>query len=398
MAALFLGVLVYVPLWGQNLDFTPDRPDGPAKIQSALWELATPGAAKPTRDLQDTVVVILVPHLGQASASIDTSSLAALGGRVLAQSKSLMRVSVPALSLLAVSELPGVRFVRRPYRPHAQQETWSEGGWSIKAYDNAYDNHYVRGQGVKVAIIDVGFKGARHLLGDMPAPARWRSYDFTDEGIHTDDESVHGTACAEIVHDMAPDAELYLYKVGDLVGLEKAKDHCIQNGVDIISHSLGWFRTGIGDGRGEACDFVNDAADNGILWVNSAGNDAMSHYYGFWSDSNSNDWHNFSNEDELLAFEAEKGDEILVDLTWNDWPTSRENYDLYLFFTNSSGDRESVAKSTNIQSISSGIAPVEWIEYEAQESGKYSVAVRSLDARPRMLKIWLWSDPHYFQE
>ena len=80
MTALFLGILGYVPLWGQNIDFTPDRPDGPAKIQSALWELATPGAAKPTRDGQDTVVVILVPQLGQASASIDTSSLAALGG------------------------------------------------------------------------------------------------------------------------------------------------------------------------------------------------------------------------------------------------------------------------------------------------------------------------------
>ena len=107
MTALFLGILGYVPLWGQDIDYTPDRPDGPAKIQSALWELATPGAAKPIRDLQDTVVVILVPHLGQASASIDTSSLAELGVRVLAQSNSLMRVSVPASSLLAVSELPG---------------------------------------------------------------------------------------------------------------------------------------------------------------------------------------------------------------------------------------------------------------------------------------------------
>ena len=166
MTALFLGVLGYVPLWGQNLDFAPDRPDGPAKIQSALWELAIPGAAKPTRDLQDTVVVILVPHLGQASASIDTSSLAALGGRVLAQSKSLMRVSVPASSLLAVSELPGVRFVRRPYRPHAQQIVLSEGGALIKAYDNYFEG--VRGQGVKVAVIDGGFKGADELPGNMP--------------------------------------------------------------------------------------------------------------------------------------------------------------------------------------------------------------------------------------
>ena len=64
ITALCLGVLSSVPLWGQNIDFTPDEPDGPAKIQSALWEVATPRAGKPVGDVQDTVVVILVPHLG----------------------------------------------------------------------------------------------------------------------------------------------------------------------------------------------------------------------------------------------------------------------------------------------------------------------------------------------
>ena len=391
MTALFLGILGYVPLWGQDLNFTPAKPDGPAKLQSALWELATPRAAKSSRALQDTVVVILVPQLGQASASIDTSSLAALGGRVLAQSKSLMRISVPAASLLAVSELPGVRFVRRPYRPHTQQETWSEGGSLIKAYDNYFEG--VRGQGVKVAIIDGGFRGARHLPGDMPE--RWWHSDFTGEGIYTDSESVHGTACAEIVHDMAQEAELYLYKVGDMLDLEKAKDRCIQNGIDIVNHSMGWFGTGIGDGRGEACDIVNDAADRGILWVNSAGNNAKSHYDGFWSDFDSDGWQNFDGEDEVLAFEAEEGDSIRVFLTWNDWPKSRQNYDLYLSFTNSPDDLEFVDESKDRQNVFGG-DPIESIEYNAERSGKYGIIVRSEDARPRRLKIW--SLNHDFEE
>ena len=387
MAALFLGVLGYIPLWGQNLDFAPDRPDGPAKIQSALWELAIPGAAKPTRDLQDTVV-ILVPHLGQASASIDTSSLAALGGRVLAQSKSLMRVSVPAASLLAVSELPGVRFVRRPYRPYAQQIVLSEGRRLIKAYDNYFEG--VRGQGVKVAVIDGGFKGADELPGNMP---RFWWYDETSEGIYAG-EDVHGTACAEIIYDVAPEAELYLYKVGDLVDLENAKDRSIRDSIDVINHSMGWFGTGIGDGRGAACDIVNDAADKGILWVNSAGNDAQSHYYGFWFDSDDDGWHNFEDDDETLAFEAEAGDEIRIFLTWNDWPTSQQNYDLYLTL-NSFGDREFVDRSTDRQN-GYGDVPVERIEYKVERSGKYEIVVRSEDARPRRLKIW--SLNHDFEE
>ena len=383
MTALFLGVLGCVPLWGQDLDFTPDKPDGPANIQSALWELAMPGAGKRVGGLQDTVIVILVPHLGQASASIDTSSLAALGGRVLAQSKSLMRVSVPASSLLAVSELPGVRFVRRPYRPQAQQ-TWSEGGRLIKAYDNYFAG--VRGQGVKVAIIDEGFKGAHPdtLPGDMPG-FRW--YNYTREGIYAG-ESVHGTACAEIIYDVAPEAEFYLYKVEDEVDLEDAKDRAIRDGIDIISHSMTWYGTGIGDGKGIACDIVNDAAENGILWVNAAGNSAKSHYFQSWSDPDSDRMHNFKGGDETIEFEAEKGTEISIYLTWNDWPETRDDYDLYLYFPNSSGKLEWVVRSTDVQS-GYGSEPVEWIEYSAERSGQYHIVVtKSRDARSRRLKIW----------
>ena len=390
MTALFLGSLGYVPLWGQNLDFAPAKPDGPANIQSALWELAMPGAGKRVGGLQDTVVVILVPHLGQGSASIDTSSLAALGGRVLAQSKSLMRVVVPPSSLLAVSELPGVRFVRRPYRPHSQV-TISEGVSRIGALAN--HSAGVKGQGVKVAIIDGGFKGARHVPGDMPARSRLQSHDFTGEGLDAG-EDVHGTACAEIIYDVSPEAELYLYKVGDLADFENAKDRSIRDGIDVISYSGTFPANGFGDGRGLACDIVNDAADKGILWVNAAGNSAMSHYEGFWSDRDSNGWHNFDGEDEVLSFEAEEGDEIAVSLTWDDWPITYQNYDLYLYFKNSSGDLEQVAESIDIQN-SSGGTPSEWLEYKARESGSYGIAVRSLNARARRLKIW---SEHDFEE
>jgi len=372
-----------MPLWGEDLNFAPVKPDGPAKIQSALWELAVPSAGKLTRaeSVADTVV-ILVPHRGQASASIDTSSMAALGVEVLAQSKSLMRVSVPASSLLAVSELPGVSFVRRPFRPHAQQIR-SEGRRLINAYDNYFAG--VRGQGVKVAVIDLGFKGADELSRDMPA--RWWYYDYTDEGIYAG-ENVHGTACAEIIYDVAPEAELYLYKVGDLVDLENAKDRCIREGIDVINHSLGWHGTGIGDGKGIACDIVNDAADQGILWVNAAGNSANSHYSGVWSDSDADGWQNFSGAYEVIAFDAKKGEDIRVFLTWDDWPTSRADYDLYLEFVNSAGELESVAESIDSQSGPSGHSPVESIEIKAERSGKYGISVWSVEARPTKLKIW----------
>ena len=208
-------------------------------------------AAKATDSAtEDTVVVTLVPYPEMGSASIDTSSYAGLGVNMLARSKSLMRVSVPASSLLAISEIPGVSFVRKPIRPHAQQEIWSEGGWLINAYDNYFAG--VRGQGVKVAIVDVGFRGADEMPGEMPAS--WLYLDYTDEGMYAGD-SFHGTACSEIIHDMAQGAELYLFKVGNLVDLENAKDRCIQNRVDIISHSLVLCRR---DSFAKSLDFRED--------------------------------------------------------------------------------------------------------------------------------------------
>ena len=394
--ALFLCPAAQVSLlWAQSLDFAPPRPDGPPKIQSSLWELATADpAAKPVAppgltDVQEPVVVILVPYHGEGSASIDTTSLPSLGATVLATSRSLMRVSVPPSSLVAVSELPGVSFVRRPYRPHPQ-EIWSEGGDLIKAYDNYFTG--VRGQGVKVAIIDDGFKGANQLSGDMPA--RWESHDYTEEGMYAGD-SVHGTASAEVVHDMAQRAELTLLKVGNLVDLENAKDRCIRDGIHIISHSMSWLGTGFGDGRGLACDIVNDAAGNGILWLNSAGNYAKGkHYLGYWSDSNSNRWHDFTVPiGELLTFQAEEGDSIGVTLTWDDFPSTEENYDLHLFFIDTSGNLASVDSSITIQD---GIEPVEWITHAAEEPGRYGVAVLK-EAAAESREFRIWSSYHEFE-
>ena len=127
-----------------------------------------------------------------------------------------MRVSVPTASLRAVSELPSVAFVRRPHRPHEQQ-TLSQGVALIRALENHATG--AKGQGVKVAIIDGGFKGADKLPEDMPVRRWFRDYTYT--GIYAGTDT-HGTACAEIIHDVAPEAELYLYKVADIVDLENA--------------------------------------------------------------------------------------------------------------------------------------------------------------------------------
>ena len=384
MRYTFLFVLFAVPLWGQDLDVAPAKPVGPPNIESALWELAAPSAAKPTRAKAGSdVVVILVPAAGLAS-TIDTTLFTALGVKILARSKGLMRVSVPVASLRAVSELPSVAFVRRPRRPHAQQ-TLSEGVALIRALEKHAAG--AKGQGVKVAIIDGGFKGADNLPEDMPVRRWFRDYTYT--GIYAGTDA-HGTACAEIIHDVAPEAELYLYKVADIVDLENAKDRCIQNGVAIVNHSATWVGEGFGDGRGLICDIVNDAADNGILWVNAVGNYAQKHYAGFWHDSDADDRHNFAAGDDAVNFVAEMGDTIRVTLTWDDWPIATADYDLYLYHQDAFGNIEEVGKSTDVQGEDGGV-PVEFIEYFAGRAGTYGISVvRVGEAESKDLRVWSW--------
>ena len=385
MRHTFLFLLFAVPLWGQDLDVAPAKPVGPPNIESALWDLAAPSVAKPTRvKAGSDVVVILVPAEGTA-ATIDTTALAALGVEILAQSKSLMRVSVPAAALRAVSELPSVAFVRRPYRPHVQQ-TFSEGLALIRALENHAAG--AKGQGVKVAIIDGGFKGADKLLRDLPI-RRWYR-DYTRTGIYAGTDA-HGTACAEIIHDVAPEAELYLYKVADEVDLENAKDRCIQNGVAIVNYSATWVNYGFGDGRGIICDIVNDAADNGILWVNAVGNYAQKHYMDFWRDSDADNRHDFAAGDDMVNFVDEIGiaDAIRVTLTWDDWPITTADYDLYLYYQNAFGNIQEVDKSTDVQG--EGGAPVEFLEYIALQEGTYGISVvRVGEAEPKKLRVWSW--------
>src|SRR5260370_198486 len=65
----------------------------------------------------------------------------------------------------------------------------------------------VRGAGVKVAIIDSGFRGYHDRLGkDLPARIVARSFHF-DGNLEARDSN-HGVLCGEVIHAIAPDAEL----------------------------------------------------------------------------------------------------------------------------------------------------------------------------------------------
>ena len=286
-------VLLIALLWStstsaQNLDLDHKENRESPGIESALlrvyqaWASDRPALAKRTvlqysSHIKPTgkIVVILEPESNYDISQINIADLENLNAEVLAQSKSLMRVAVPISNLPRLTNIPGVSFVRTPMKPQVNRVT-SEGVGNTQA--NKIHSLGIRGLGVKVGIIDFEFGKALEAGAQGDLPSKWQYVDYTDEGIYTG--GVHGTACAEVVHDMAPDAELVLIKIGDLVDFENAKDMAIRENIDILSFSSSWLGSGFGDGLGLACNIVNNAFDNDILWVNSAGNYASSLYSG----------------------------------------------------------------------------------------------------------------------
>jgi len=331
----------------------------------------------PFRD--EEITVILVPPPGMSASAIDEASLSLYGAKVEAVSRHLIRARIPISKLVEIAEnVAGISYIRLPHTPLPGSVT-SEGVSLTNAVD--YHSAGYEGQNTKVAIIDLGFFGLAMVLDAGELPSDVITKDFTGTGLTTG--LWHGTEVAEIAYDMAPQAQFYLIKVGDEVDLENAKDYCITEDVNIINHSWGWPNTNFADGTGLVCDIANDAQSHNILWVNAAGNAAREHYQDYFTDTDGDGWHEFTPGDETNEIQADKWSDIIVFLTWDAWPVTDQDYDLYLY----DSDFNLVASSTNTQTGTQ--PPTEKIVYGPLTAGTYHVMVKKSSAtRDGELKIF----------
>ena len=264
----------------------------------------------------------------EATPADARDAVAARGGTVEATAGELTEALVPPGSIAAVSGARGVEQVRAPYAAYTLAIE-SEGIETVEA--DAWHTAGATGSGAKVAIIDLGFAGiaGRQAAGELPAGLTTVDYCGGSLG-HPE---VHGTAVAEIVHEMAPGAQLYAICVDSEVDLATASAYVKAHGITIVNHSVGWYNTSRGDGTGAAGTpdaIVASARTDGILWVNSAGNAGQEHWSGTFSDPDSDGFHNFSGSDEGNSIVLFPGEEVCGFLKWDAWPTTREDYDLHL--------------------------------------------------------------------
>ena len=281
--------------------------------------------------------------------------------------EQIMKSSDPASLFSGLTELDHVTRVRLPrvYSPSARdngQETlpvigadkWHQAGFT--------------GKGIKIGVLDLGFNGYKDLLGtELPETVTARSFIAGTEIDQAPTE--HGAAVAEVVHDVAPEADLYFAAYQTDAEQRQAVDWLLAQGVKIINHSAG-SQYGPMDGSGPGAQLVDQVVEGGVLWVNASGNSGDGHYRGTFTDKDNDGLHEFAKSKETMGFNPDGFTSIT--LNWDDWTNQTEDYSLLVFDNNGN----LIASSENAQN-GPGSDAAEEVRYNFPDSGPYWVAFRA---------------------
>ena len=420
---LLLPALIALPVLGQTAVPTavPERPELPVvalppdaqnapinlgrqtavstKLDAALDQIAQGGAAADAAGAALARRLDIPVRGNRIQVDVIATDLAAAeavfranGGQVTGRSDYGPRLQgwIAPSALRELAAAPAIGAVRAPLTAFPVGVATGNSVTEALAAINTGPWHDagILGAGVKIAIVDVGFTGYPALLGtDLPAQVVTRNFADAGETFPVDNTDPHGTGVAEIIHDIAPLAQLYLIKISSDMDLEEAVNYAAAQGIDIISTSLIWYNATPGDGTGRFADLVMQARNQGILWVTAAGNDRQRHWGGSFVDSNNDNLHEFSAAQNVNYFGPGTGTNAYVIsantsirafLRWNDWSQVDQDLDLYLLRWNASTSQwDTVVAGTNLQTGAFGQYPLERVSYTTPAQGIYGLAVRS---------------------
>ncbi len=281
--------------------------------------------------------------------------------------------------LVALTALPNVARVRVP-RSGVTNQAVLEGEGPETTAALAVHADGITGDGVKVGIIDPGgFYAFQDLQGTrLPEGDQIVVMPGQDASFLNNRSGPHGTACAEIVHEMAPDATIYIAQAQSGPELVAAAQWMVDEGVDIINYSAGniFMPPNNSTPSSQLVSLVND---EGVLWINSSGNFAESHLIMEFTDVDGNGIHEFPNGDEYFALAPYEGvSDIALGMSWVDaWGRAAEDFDIYLLEENAAGDDfDLVDSSRDLQDGARGSFPVEGFETELDDQ-IYYIAITS---------------------
>ena len=377
-----------------NLGSHLDQLVGQVEEGEATAEEAA-GEAPMHREESVAVTIYLSGHVAEVVHFLEDN-----GGDPRNVGKDYIEAYVPVSLLRPVSERPGVLRVREIVPPQPSQLTQQVIGNGPAVHGSLpWNQAEYNGQGVKVGVIDLGFKDISSLRG-TEIPSRIVARCYTSVGVFTgnladceavDDVSTfwpdwpeclgpaqlrennsadHGTIVAESLLDMAPGVTLYIAYPRSKGDMQATVDWMASEGVQVINHSVGWTYDGPGNGTSPSSisplNTVDRAVDGGILWVNAAGNNAEETWFGSYSDPDGNGAISFGGDagnDEVNRLPLRACRSYRVQLRWEDsWGGANTDLDLYLYDT-ITGQIHPTIKGQDPQSGRSGHQPFEWISF-----------------------------------
>jgi subtilisin family serine protease len=302
-------------------------------------------------------------EMGEVSEAM-LGDLRALGAsiEIYDPAQRLIQARVPVAQLEAVAELRSVKFIRLPdYGFHNRQGSVGTQGDAIVRTHLRRRQLAATGDGVSVGVLSDGIGGLTSSISssDLPdsgitAPAApltggGISLDsplpgatvFTSTPIGRPDLTTGSEARAmlEIIHDLAPGAQLFFAPVGSTaLEYQRAARWLVAQGVKIIADDQIFINVGPYDGTSAVSQEAAGAVASGVNYFVSVGNFARRHYRGLFTDTDGDTFHEFDaslglsmvdNSGETLNVTISPFSTVGILLQWDDpFGAATNNYDL----------------------------------------------------------------------
>jgi subtilisin family serine protease len=229
----------------------------------------------------------------------------------------------------------------------------------------------IRGKGIKIAVLDTGFRGYRSYLGKA-LPAKVTARSFRQDGNLEAKDSQHGILCSEVLHALAPEAELLLanWDTDSPEQFLEAARWAKRQGARIISCSI--IMPGWSDGEGGG--YVNQTLaailgagrrSGDLLCFASAGNTAQRHWYGNYHDDGAgfHEWRQGKTSNAVTPWGDQR---VSVEIYWQ---PGESDYELTV--TDDQGEEvgeRTVHRGKNHCCTTVHFLPKDWRTYQAQVS------------------------------
>jgi hypothetical protein len=333
-------------------------------------------------------VQVVIDYNDLDEGNLERLSALGLETEIVNEKYQIIQGWLPFDSIEQAGELGFVSKIAPPAYGYPRIGSVTTEGDQIMGSDLARETFGVDGSGIKVGVISNGIDSLTdsQMTGDLP-----ESIDVGDAG--SGDE---GTAMLEIVHDIAPGAELAFHNGTTRPNFIEAINYFRNHGVDIIVDDLGFLSEPFFQ-DGSIAQEASKAVDDGIVFISAAGNDAERHYQALFSDSgpciegSEGSCHDFGlaagEESDIGMTIAIPGNRrSVVVLQWtNQFGSASDDYDLYLV---DSETADVIASSVDVQDGDDDPLEVAEVENTSGSTQFYEIVIDKFSGEDQTLEIF----------